>query len=210
MPQVDRLAVRVGTLLSKTGAPRTLQNEWGSPLHLNSQRGKLKAGLPFVLGGEECLRTRQGGIGVKVGSFGALDREVIRAAKLSVQFADQPSVVADHAFTTGRIAADSFERVLSPMRTAAGLGAKGLRRAPEGLPEAKCCATAQISDDFQHEQATAFVKGKGLVVLMSCGHDGMVNSVRVALKVSGVDRVHAILGDKVVRSSTGTRLVFGG
>ena len=113
-----------------------------------------------------------------------------------------------------------------------------------------------MPDDFQHEQATVFVvKGKGLVVLTSCGHRGVVNSVRTAQKVTGVDKVHAVLGgfhlaphtadyqrqtaealkalspdwlipmhcsgesfiaiaqqvlgDKVIRSSTGTRFVFG-
>jgi 7,8-dihydropterin-6-yl-methyl-4-(beta-D-ribofuranosyl)aminobenzene 5'-phosphate synthase len=30
--------------------------------------------------------------------------------------------------------------------------------------------------------------------MTSCGHRGIVNSVRTAVKVSGVDKVHAILG----------------
>ena len=30
--------------------------------------------------------------------------------------------------------------------------------------------------------------------MTSCGHRGIVNSVRAAMKVSGVDRVHAVLG----------------
>ena len=52
-----------------------------------------------------------------------------------------------------------------------------------------------VPDDFQHEQATCFnVKGKGLVVMTSCGHRGIVNSVRSAIKVSGVSKVHAIIG----------------
>ena len=52
-----------------------------------------------------------------------------------------------------------------------------------------------MPDDFEHEQATAYhVKGRGLVVMTSCGHRGIVNSVRAAMKVSGVDKVHAVLG----------------
>ena len=38
------------------------------------------------------------------------------------------------------------------------------------------------------------VKGKGLVVISSCGHVGIVNSVRQAQAVSGVEKVHAIVG----------------
>jgi len=46
-----------------------------------------------------------------------------------------------------------------------------------------------------HEHATCFnVKGRGLVVISSCGHVGIVNSVRQAQAVSGVRKVHAIVG----------------
>jgi 7,8-dihydropterin-6-yl-methyl-4-(beta-D-ribofuranosyl)aminobenzene 5'-phosphate synthase len=70
----------------------------------------------------------------------------------------------------------------------------GLGCAPAGMPEAKRNLT-KVPDDFQHEQATAYhVKGRGLVVMTSCGHRGIVNSVRTAIKVSGVEKVHAILG----------------
>ncbi len=67
-----------------------------------------------------------------------------------------------------------------------------------------------MPDDFQHEQATCFlVKGKGLVVLTSCGHRGIVNSVRGAVRVSGTSKVLAIVGgfylmpmpDEYVRST---------
>jgi 7,8-dihydropterin-6-yl-methyl-4-(beta-D-ribofuranosyl)aminobenzene 5'-phosphate synthase len=38
------------------------------------------------------------------------------------------------------------------------------------------------------------MKDKGLVVISSCGHAGIVNSVRQAQEVSGIERVHAIVG----------------
>jgi 7,8-dihydropterin-6-yl-methyl-4-(beta-D-ribofuranosyl)aminobenzene 5'-phosphate synthase len=38
------------------------------------------------------------------------------------------------------------------------------------------------------------VRGKGLVVLSGCGHSGIVNVVRHAAAVTGVDRLHALLG----------------
>ncbi len=50
-------------------------------------------------------------------------------------------------------------------------------------------------DQFRGEQAVAFlVKGRGLVVLSGCAHVGIVNTVRHARKVTGVTRLHAVVG----------------
>jgi 7,8-dihydropterin-6-yl-methyl-4-(beta-D-ribofuranosyl)aminobenzene 5'-phosphate synthase len=38
------------------------------------------------------------------------------------------------------------------------------------------------------------VRGQGLVVLTGCGHAGAVNIARHALRLTGVDRLHALLG----------------
>jgi|CXWL01.1.fsa_nt_gi 7,8-dihydropterin-6-yl-methyl-4-(beta-D-ribofuranosyl)aminobenzene 5'-phosphate synthase len=40
----------------------------------------------------------------------------------------------------------------------------------------------------------AHVRGKGLVVLTGCGHSGIVNIVRYAQKLTGVDQIAAIVG----------------
>jgi len=54
---------------------------------------------------------------------------------------------------------------------------------------------AFIPDDFEHEIGTNFVvKGKGLVVLTSCSHRGVINTIRQAQAVSGVRKVHAVIG----------------
>jgi hypothetical protein len=38
------------------------------------------------------------------------------------------------------------------------------------------------------------VRGLGLVVIASCSHRGVLNSVRRAQAVSGVERIHAVVG----------------
>ena len=63
-----------------------------------------------------------------------------------------------------------------------------------GLAPAKRRA-AQLADDAEHELATCYaVKGLGLVVIASCSHRGVINSVRRAQSVSGVEQVHAVVG----------------
>lgn len=38
------------------------------------------------------------------------------------------------------------------------------------------------------------VKGKGLVVISGCGHAGIINTINYAKEITGVDKVHAVLG----------------
>ena len=51
------------------------------------------------------------------------------------------------------------------------------------------------NDIFPGEQSLVFnVKGKGLVVVSSCAHAGIVNTVKHAQKMTGIDKVHAVIG----------------
>lgn len=161
---------------------------------LAAHREKLMPGLPFYLGGEECFCSRETGSANAPVNFGTLDRKAIAEAGLRLLFAERPSLLAGHGFTSGYIAQVSFETPAQPSRMKIGLQPDGSGCAPEGLPAEKRGLT-MLTDDFQHEQSTCFnVKGKGLVIMTSCGHRGIVNSVRSAIKVSGIGKVHAILG----------------
>ena len=156
---------------------------------LKAHKGKLKGKLPFYVGGEDafCLRKNPGG------NFGALDRRAILDADLSLMMADGSAIVADHAFTTGRIAQRSFEKPLLPTQEIVGIF-DGFGCFPEKMPPEKNVGQ-YIPDDFDHEIATNYlVKDKGLVVLTSCSHRGVINAVRQAQEVSGVDKVYAVVG----------------
>jgi 7,8-dihydropterin-6-yl-methyl-4-(beta-D-ribofuranosyl)aminobenzene 5'-phosphate synthase len=50
-------------------------------------------------------------------------------------------------------------------------------------------------DPFTDDQALVInVRNKGLVVISGCAHAGIINTVRHAQKITGTDRVHAVLG----------------
>jgi 7,8-dihydropterin-6-yl-methyl-4-(beta-D-ribofuranosyl)aminobenzene 5'-phosphate synthase len=156
---------------------------------LKARAGELKKKLPFYVGGEDCFCWRRN----PGGNFGALDRKAIMDADLTLMMAEEPAIVADHAFTTGRIGATSFE---TPLRTTTEIVGifDGFGCYPEKMPAAK--NTGQyITDDFDHELATSYmVKDKGLVVLTSCSHRGVINTVHQAMAASGIDKVHAVIG----------------
>ena len=52
------------------------------------------------------------------------------------------------------------------------------------------------SDPLIHDDQALVVnvREKGLVVMTGCGHAGAINSIRYAQKLSGVDKVYALLG----------------
>ena len=52
-----------------------------------------------------------------------------------------------------------------------------------------------IPDDFADDTSIiAHIKGKGIIVISGCAHSGIINTVRYAQKVSGVDTVFAVYG----------------
>ena len=66
----------------------------------------------------------------------------------------------------------------------------------KGMPNAYCEKGGEECWD-PIEEDTAIVmnlRGKGLVVLSGCAHSGIVNTVAYARKVTGVERVHVIMG----------------
>jgi 7,8-dihydropterin-6-yl-methyl-4-(beta-D-ribofuranosyl)aminobenzene 5'-phosphate synthase len=53
----------------------------------------------------------------------------------------------------------------------------------------------QVPDQHWHEHATCFRLGdRGLVVISSCGHAGIINTLRRAQEITGVDRIYALVG----------------
>jgi 7,8-dihydropterin-6-yl-methyl-4-(beta-D-ribofuranosyl)aminobenzene 5'-phosphate synthase len=160
---------------------------------LRENKGKLKAKIPFYVGGEECFCSREWIAPPAPGNFGSLDRKALQDANVTVTFAEGPSLVADHAFTTGQIELSSFEKLLSPSKMKIGLDHDvGCYPGKFSEEERKL---GIIPDQFRHEIATAYnLKGRGLGVLTSCSHRGVVNAIKGAQAASGVNQIHAVIG----------------
>lgn len=159
---------------------------------LDKHAAALKPGIPFHLGDEEAFCSRRYTSNGK--NYGVIDRASLKASNIRVVSSDDAALVAGHALNTGSIPQNGFEKVLSPTKFKAGLDAHGNGCPVDQLPEDRRTAT-EAPDDFHHEIATAYhLRGKGLVVLTSCGHRGVINSVKQAREASGVEKVHAVIG----------------
>jgi 7,8-dihydropterin-6-yl-methyl-4-(beta-D-ribofuranosyl)aminobenzene 5'-phosphate synthase len=165
-----------------------------------SLQGHGKPGLTLYAGGHDtfCHRWVVQGDGTKL-DYGELDRNELEAGGLKVVLAEEPTTVAGHAITSGHIARiTDFEMSPPAARLEAGATGSGCDATfhfPPGTIKIEAKPGDLVKDIFWGEHATAYiVKDRGLVVISSCGHAGIINSVRQLQKCTGVEKVHAVVG----------------
>ncbi|MDZ4777641.1 MAG: MBL fold metallo-hydrolase [Alphaproteobacteria bacterium] len=145
--------------------------------------------LPLYVGGEETFCERVAMIGNPPPLMGTLDRTALRRAGYDVRIAPSAEIVAGQAFTTGIIPLETNERAAIPTRMHPGVGCDRTKLRADKRDQ------TEVTDDGEHEIATCYVvKGLGLVVIASCSHRGVLNSVRRAQAISGVSKVHMVIG----------------
>ncbi len=150
-------------------------------------REHMPAELSLYVGGEEAFREKWVGKSEAPISWGTVDRVMLRAHRVSEACCPEPHDLGQ-AFTTGFIARQSFETV------SGGSMVLDEAQAYSHFTDAEL-AGRLIKDLHPDEHATCYIlQGKGLIVITSCGHVGLINTVRAAMAVSGVSRVHAVIG----------------
>jgi 7,8-dihydropterin-6-yl-methyl-4-(beta-D-ribofuranosyl)aminobenzene 5'-phosphate synthase len=63
-----------------------------------------------------------------------------------------------------------------------------------------------VDDTITDDTAMAYVSDKGLVVISGCAHAGICNTVEQAKRVTGVDKVHTVLGGFHLQNTRPERL----
>lgn len=161
---------------------------------LERDRARMRRDLPLYVGGEDafCYRWFERPSGERK-SAGVVSRSSLGAAQVRVVMADQSAVIGGQGFTTGAIPRNSFEQVLPSTKVEIGVRDGAGCDASHFTSEER--AGKIVFDRFPGEHATCFnVKDRGLVILSSCSHCGIINTIRQAQAVSGVAKVHAVLG----------------
>jgi len=166
---------------------------------LETHRARMKDQMRLYAGGEDafCFRHSPAGNGA-FASFGVLDRAMLAQHRITPVVSEAPLVVEGHGFTTGAVPRVSIERVLP--NTFVEFGQRDGRGCDVTKYASHHFSPAELSGQYQpdqhlHEHGTCFhVKDRGLVVITSCGHGGILNTIRRAREVSGIDRVYALVG----------------
>ncbi len=66
----------------------------------------------------------------------------------------------------------------------------------KGLPDAYLERDGKIESDLIRDDQSLIMhlEGRGLVVVSGCAHSGIINTVRHARKITGIDRIYAVVG----------------
>jgi 7,8-dihydropterin-6-yl-methyl-4-(beta-D-ribofuranosyl)aminobenzene 5'-phosphate synthase len=145
---------------------------------LNGLAGNLKPLPPLVVHPHVWLRRRVNIPGREPWELPTTSEAKIRAAGFRVIEASQPSsLLGGGVVVTGEVErTTSFE---------------------QGLPVHEAFRDGAWQPDpllYDDQALVANLRGKGLVVITGCSHAGVINTVRYARKITGVERVHAVLG----------------
>jgi 7,8-dihydropterin-6-yl-methyl-4-(beta-D-ribofuranosyl)aminobenzene 5'-phosphate synthase len=142
---------------------------------LRTYRRAMRKDLAFY-GGEDHFLTRWNQRGADRVCMGRLHRDDIERHDVRVESVRAPLLIADGVLLSGEMhEQEPFEPI------------------PENLRVERDGAV--VPDSFIGEQTLiAHVRGRGLVVVTSCSHRGIVGICRHAARITGVPKVHAVIG----------------
>jgi 7,8-dihydropterin-6-yl-methyl-4-(beta-D-ribofuranosyl)aminobenzene 5'-phosphate synthase len=141
-------------------------------------RARGRSGLPLTLHPAAWTRRRQALPGGQELPMPTLSKAAIEREGFAVIERRQPSLLAGGILVTGEVdRVTEFERGMPPAHQA--WDGHGWRHDPA------------VIDD---QALVISVRGRGLVVVTGCGHAGVVNIVRHAMRLTGVGRLLAVIG----------------
>jgi 7,8-dihydropterin-6-yl-methyl-4-(beta-D-ribofuranosyl)aminobenzene 5'-phosphate synthase len=154
---------------------------------LKTYRRRMKKDLVFYGGSDHFLPRFNERDHTRV-YIGRLDRDELERYDLDVRVVGTPTLLPEGVLLSGEMHETAPFEVIPP----------SLKVEREG---------EVVQDTFIGEQTLiANVRGRGLVVVTSCSHRGIVGICRHAVKVSGVPKVHAVIGGFHLSGLAGERI----
>ena len=141
-----------------------------------------RSGMPLMAHRKAFTKRRSAVVGTSPETppiaMPTLSRSALEGTGFEFTDSDDPSLLFhDALLLTGEVPRVSFEPGMPPSH--------------QHLTDAGWEHDALVADD---QAMVVNVRGRGLVILTGCGHAGIVNIVTRAKEITGVDKVHAVLG----------------
>lgn len=157
---------------------------------LQRYRADMRNDLSLFIGGEDAFAARWAedpkdpeDSNPEIASWGKLDRKQVLDHKV-IPVCCESAHVIENAFTSGFLERNSFE--VNSSHTLVQTADHFTTEEREGK---------LVTDSHPEEHALCYlVRDRGLVVISSCGHAGIINTVKMAMAVAGTDKLHAVIG----------------
>jgi 7,8-dihydropterin-6-yl-methyl-4-(beta-D-ribofuranosyl)aminobenzene 5'-phosphate synthase len=154
---------------------------------LKTYRRRMKRAVVFYGGSDHFLPRYNERNNQRV-YIGRLDRDELERYDLEVRVVEKPTVLPEGVLLSGEMHETAPFEVIPP----------SLKVERHG---------DVVQDTFIGEQTLiANVRNRGLVVVTSCSHRGIVGICRHAVKVTGVPKVHAVMGGFHLSGLAGERI----
>ena len=154
---------------------------------LKTYRRRMKRDVVFY-GGSDHFLPRYNERNSQRVYIGRLDRDELERYDLDVRVVEKPTVLPEGVLLSGEMHETTPFEIIPP----------SLKVERDG---------EVVQDTFIGEQTlVANVRNRGLVVVTSCSHRGIVGICRHAVKVTGVSKVHAVLGGFHLSGLAGERI----
>jgi 7,8-dihydropterin-6-yl-methyl-4-(beta-D-ribofuranosyl)aminobenzene 5'-phosphate synthase len=116
-------------------------------------------------------------------------REILEGLGANFRLSDKPVYLTENILTTGEIpAVTDFEDIASSL--------------PSGTRWTIVQENAMHNDEMLDDQAILIKTERGLVIVLGCGHRGIINTILYAQSITGIKKVDTIIG--------GAHLLFAG
>src|SRR6266511_2419591 len=142
---------------------------------LKTYRRRMKQALAFYAGSDHFLPRYNERNQQRV-YIGRLDRDELERYDLDVRVVEKPTLLPEGVLLSGEMHETAPFEVIPP----------SLKVERDGQV---------VQDTFIGEQTLiAHVKDRGLVVVTSCSHRGIVGICRNATRITGIPKIHAVIG----------------
>ena len=156
---------------------------------LKTKKGEFRKEIPFYVGEQFFVGTYSRARNGQIVNLLALKREDIEGLGfVKIVEVKEPTPIIPGAYLPGRV-----EQVTDYEKVAPNFVAKK--------------GNEFVQETFIGEQAVILnAKGKGLVVISSCAHRGIVNTIKQAQRMTGMEKVYMVIGGFHLTGTTPERI----
>jgi 7,8-dihydropterin-6-yl-methyl-4-(beta-D-ribofuranosyl)aminobenzene 5'-phosphate synthase len=126
-------------------------------------------------------------------------REAAESSGASFNLSKEPVWISENIVTSGEIPMlteyETIDPILCVKEPCPEPFASCHSEGPKNLAQAKLREGTELKPDPLRDDRAVFIKSdRGLIVILGCAHRGVVNTLRYAQKLTGVEAIYAVIG----------------